>query len=98
MGSAVFEIDGIRFGLEVCLDHAKNRLTGNERVSIQLVPSCGMSWTAYKCVAGGLYFGVDAAKPTCQLGVNGPAPPITATTQNCTAGGELVMFDPVPIV
>jgi hypothetical protein len=97
-GGSVFEIDGIRFGLEVCLDHAKNRLTGNERVSIQLVPSCGMSWQAYKCLPGGTYFGVDANKPMCQVGRNGVAGAINSTARVCSAGGRLVLFDPLPIV
>jgi hypothetical protein len=97
-GGSVFEIDGIRFGLEVCLDHALNRLTGNERVSIQLVPSCGMSWKAYKCVPGGLYFGVDANTPTCQVGLNGPGGPINSGYMPCSVGGDLVVYDPTPIV
>jgi hypothetical protein len=45
-GSSVFEIDGIRFGLEVCLDHAKKRLKNSKNlptIDIQLVPSCGMT-------------------------------------------------------
>ncbi len=96
-GGAVFDIDGIRFGLEVCLDHAENRLTGRESVSIQLVPSCGMSFQSFKCLAGGLYFGVDAGTPECDLRINGPAPPINKTSPNCSVGGFLDMFDPVPI-
>ncbi|MCL6433020.1 MAG: hypothetical protein K6T90_02210 [Leptolyngbyaceae cyanobacterium HOT.MB2.61] len=43
-GSSVFEIDGIRFGLEVCLDHGVRRLKNSKNlptIDIQLVPSCG---------------------------------------------------------
>ena len=97
MGGSVFEIDGIRFGVEVCLDHAKNRLTGNENVSIQLVPSCGMKWKAYKCVPNGLYFGVDGATPTCQVGVNGGSPPAHFEMTPCSAGGHILVYDAVKI-
>jgi hypothetical protein len=41
-----FEMDGIRFGLEVCLDHAKSRLhkaADKGAVQIHLVTSAGMS-------------------------------------------------------
>ncbi len=48
-GTSIFEMDGIKFGLEVCLDHSYSRLKeseeyrNGERVDIQLIPSCGMS-------------------------------------------------------
>ena len=98
MGGAVFNIDGVRFGLEVCLDHAFNRLNGSEQVSIQLVPSCGMSFKAWKCVPGGVYFGVDADTPMCQVGVHGSALPISNTSVPCSPGGDLILFDPLPFV
>jgi hypothetical protein len=104
-GGSVFEIDGIRFGLEICLDHAKNRLKGDEGVSVQLVPSCGMELKAFKCVPDGLYFGVDGnTQPFCQVGINGgdvvktlgiadglnEAIPFVKTP--CSAGGDIVVF------
>ncbi len=100
MGGAVFEIDGIRFGLEVCLDHAKNRLTGNENVSVQLVPSCGMSFKSWKCKTGGLYFGVDGGNPpTAQIGVRGSSFAINiAASGACTSGGGLEVYDAVALV
>lgn len=45
-GGAVFTIDGITFGLEVCRDHLQRRLAhGQEsgKVLIQLIPPAGMS-------------------------------------------------------
>jgi hypothetical protein len=52
-GGSVFTIDGVTFGLEVCLDHAKNKLydfykptappTGTPKVQVHLIPSWGMS-------------------------------------------------------
>lgn len=48
-GGSLFNLDGITFGLEVCLDHANRRLIqarpqrGQLYVQIQLIPSGGMS-------------------------------------------------------
>src|SRR5208282_2949017 len=96
-GGSVFDIDGIRFGLEICLDHAKNRLTGNERVSIQLVPSCGMSWKSWKCLPGGLYFGVDGSTPTTQCGIQGWGGTLNQDISACSAGGDIVVYQAVTI-
>lgn len=47
-GGSIFTIDGITFGLEVCLDHAKQRLKlyqpqpGENLIQVQLIPSAGM--------------------------------------------------------
>ncbi len=66
-GESLFEMDGITFGLEVCLDHGSQRLRhspvarGENRVQIQLVPSAGMSVEAASVVtvAKGLVFNCD---------------------------------------
>ncbi len=44
-GGSLFEIDGLSFGLEVCLDHDVKRLkkSGVGPVKVQLIPACGMS-------------------------------------------------------
>jgi hypothetical protein len=67
--SSVFDfksrgIDGITFGLEVCLDHAKEKLARSKdlpAIDIQLVPSCGMSIEGGSTVArlGGYIFNCD---------------------------------------
>jgi len=63
----VFEIDGVTFGIDICLDHAMKRLKltspkiGNCLMQVQLVPSCGMS-IQYDSVAvqkGGVIFSCD---------------------------------------
>jgi hypothetical protein len=76
-GGSVFIVDGITFGLEVCLDHAKGRLhhynntnpkRGQPRVQVHLIPSWGMSigtasaFEAVSCVRDGLTFNVDGAR------------------------------------
>ncbi len=56
-GLGMFSVDGIRFGMEVCLDHAMRRLwrsppaVGQPRVQIHLVPSAGMSIKSESVVA-----------------------------------------------
>ena len=63
---SIFTIHGIRFGIEICLDHAchrlrSNKVTGTEHVQIQIVPSCGMQIVQSSVVAaaGGLVFNCD---------------------------------------
>lgn len=72
-GGSVFTIDEIAFGLEVCLDHAKERLrkfyanaakSGDPKIQIQLIPSWGMSITGSSvcCVKDGIVYNVDGAR------------------------------------
>jgi hypothetical protein len=44
-GGSLFDMDGLSYGLEVCLDHGEGRLSksGASPVRVQLIPSCGMS-------------------------------------------------------
>ena len=63
---SIFTIKGIKFGLEVCLDHLagrlrRSRILPNEHVQIHLVPSCGMQIAQASIVAGagGLVFNCD---------------------------------------
>jgi hypothetical protein len=73
-GGSVFTIDGITFGLEVCLDHAYSRLhkfynspqlkDGDPAVQVHLIPSWGMSigHGAICCLNNGLVFNVDGER------------------------------------
>lgn len=68
-GGAVFMIDGITFGLEVCLDHYERRLqkfyetrpVGVGKVQIQLIPSWGATIQVSALIAetGTMIFNVD---------------------------------------
>lgn len=68
-GESIFELGGITFGLEVCLDHGEQRLRkspvarGKNRVQVQLIPSAGMSINpaAIVAVTGGIAFNCDGA-------------------------------------
>lgn len=44
--SSIFDYGGIRFGVEICLDHKKARIKSagySKQLDVQLVPSCGMN-------------------------------------------------------
>jgi hypothetical protein len=70
-GLSVFTLEGLRFGLEVCLDHLVGRLKKSKAaatpqnpfpsIDIQLVPSCGAFIQASSIVArkGGYVFNSD---------------------------------------
>ncbi|WP_437721830.1 hypothetical protein [Sorangium sp. So ce861] len=65
-GQGYFVIDGITFGLEVCLDHARARLRsspplGEYYAQIHLIPSAGMTIQkdSVVCTTNGLIFNVD---------------------------------------
>jgi hypothetical protein len=63
MGGSMFTVDGIKFGLEVCLDHGQKRLAGAEGIKVHLIPSCGMDiGSDLFCVNKGIVFNVDGSK------------------------------------
>lgn len=93
MGGAVFEMDGIRFGIEICLDHLQNRLNGAENVAVQLVPSAGMDFKRFATVPNGIFFGVDGGSYLqSQAGVNGPHPAVTCS-ETPVSVGKVVVYD-----
>jgi hypothetical protein len=75
-GGALFEMDGVRFGLEVCLDHAFARVRSlfprpdESGLQVQLVPSAGMTISRENVavVPGGIVFNVDGGGPTGSSG------------------------------
>jgi hypothetical protein len=76
MGGTIFTIDGVTFGLEVCLDHdcridntsgQGGRLQHAANIQIQLIPSAGMSIKAFRTVPGGITFNVDGQTPHCHV-------------------------------
>lgn len=68
-GLGIFEIEGITFGVEICLDHATSRLRmsppgpSDPWVQIQIIPSCGMQINPPSVIAckDGLVFNVDGS-------------------------------------
>lgn len=70
-GGSLFELDGVSFGLEVCLDHHKKRLalSGAPPVKVQLVPSCGMSIQnpSKHMMVNGFIFNLDGSSTTASV-------------------------------
>ena len=102
MGGAIFTIDGIKFGLEICLDHLNSRLNPADAVQIQLVPSAGAHLSQFACTTGGFAFNVDGLGPATDLRVSDGArapnamPAVNSQTRSLK-DAELVMYDPVAI-
>jgi hypothetical protein len=104
-GSGIFECAGIRFGMEICLDHLKKRLVaspqipGDTQVQVQLVTSCGMNIkqpsllldeSGYAFCCDGAGWGATASQPMAQ----------DVQTWRGTViplGGDAVNVDGVPI-
>jgi hypothetical protein len=69
MGGAIFTIDGLTFGCEICLDHFANtkkeagRLDNADGIQVQLIPSGGMGIKKFRTVEKGLVFNVDGSTP-----------------------------------
>ncbi|MFV8754427.1 hypothetical protein ACNOYE_28095 [Nannocystaceae bacterium ST9] len=68
-GAGIFDLDGITWGVEICLDHHTQvqrlqlspQLPGASQVQVQLVPSCGMTIQDASAIAGpgGYVFNCD---------------------------------------
>lgn len=109
-GGSVFTSDGITFGLEVCLDHAKNKLydfyaagpgPGTPRVQVHLIPSWGMSIDqGHRCgVTNALIFNVDG--PNGSAAAQLTAPTTVHTDRKIGVVNDLpaptdVALDPLP--
>ncbi len=91
-GTCLFTMDDLRFGLEICLDHADRRLknaprpAGQPPVQIHLVPSCGMDLIPGAVVAmtGGFAFNVD--------GHNGSSSRLCQVTQAATLASPIALL------
>ncbi len=100
MGGAIFTIDGISFGLEICLDHLNRRLTGATGVQIQLVPSAGASLVYLACVPGGIAFNVDGGgNGSCDARVNdgGSSRIPLIRSMGLASGGSIDIYAPTLI-
>jgi hypothetical protein len=88
MGGCIFTVDGITFGLEVCMDHAashgqagQGRLSNQcESIQVLLIPSWGMSiGTGMYCKPNGIVFNVDGRQIT-----GGPQPSAEVRVRDMT--------------
>ena len=108
MGGGVFTIDGITFGLEICIDHAASAtavgIPGRmseyaNSIQILLIPSCGMNIMFESCIQDGIIFNVDGRKfGSSDVVIKGtPVHPAGKKTTLPSGQGYLEMFGPFPI-
>jgi hypothetical protein len=82
MGGGVFTMDGITFGMEICLDHIQDGPGGRvgnfaNTIQVLLIPSYGMTITHHSCTVGGVIFNVDGrGTGTSEVVVKGSTAPI----------------------
>jgi hypothetical protein len=69
-GGAVFSIDGIDIGVEICLDHKMERLENSGRLQILLIPSAGMTINDGTQKNNCITFNVDGSRVDSALKVN----------------------------
>lgn len=62
MGGGVFNIAGITFGMEICLDHAEKKLETAGNLQILLIPSAGMEIKYWRTIDNGISFNVDGSR------------------------------------
>ncbi len=106
MGGALFTFDGIKFGLEVCLDHIESggRLSGGPPVQIMLIPAAGMSIQHWRTVEEGITFNMDALRPgngnsACQVRIKAGAGDLEGGAQYRAGAknGALEVYGPFDI-
>jgi len=104
MGGSIFTIDGIKIGLEICLDHTNGRIGPGTGIQIQLVPSAGASLKQFACIPHGIAFNVDGQRDgTCNVRINdsGKTPESSGTLSEDSggvpSGGQIVVYKPHPI-
>ena len=86
-GAGVFELAGITWGLEICLDHSGTerrlqkspQLPGENLIQLQLVPSCGMGIQAPSVITqtGGYVFNCDGYGASRHSTLAQQIPPLT---------------------
>ncbi|HEX8813456.1 MAG TPA: hypothetical protein VF742_15815 [Terracidiphilus sp.] len=107
-GGSLFTINGIKFGLEICVDHSNRRLPLDAGVHVQLVPSAGAHIAHFVCRPGGIAFNVDGGSQsgTCNVLINTTGNPQNSTAPSFTSGGapqggqpgtEIILYEPSPI-
>lgn len=101
MGGGIFNIDGITFGMEICLDHLEDKLAGARNLQILLIPSAGMDIKKLKTIMGGITFNVDGLRSDGKVVVRSGGGPVSGPTSTNRAlvgiPGKIQVFDSVPI-
>ncbi len=100
MGGGVFNIDGITFGMEICLDHGEKRLKSAGNLQILLIPSAGMKIEYWRTINDGISFNVDGLRAGGDVLLrSSPAGVRPAKTRHALNGvpGDIEIFAPVTI-
>lgn len=104
MGGAIFTLDGIKFGLKICLDHLKALIPQGTGIAVQLVPSAGASLKQFACVAGGIAFNVDGgttARSDVRVNDAGATPVLSTapakTSHPVADGGKIELYEIKPL-
>jgi hypothetical protein len=110
MGGCLLTVDGIRIGLEICLDHSLGQpgapMTGraagplSANTQVLLIPSFGMKiGTGLYCMDGGIAFNVDGqVGGTSEVRIKGIAPnPVAVSAGVPGARGSLDLWGPFPL-
>lgn len=96
MGGSIFTIDGIKFGLEICLDHLNGKIPPGTGIQIQLVPSAGAYLKQLVCVTDGIGFNVDGqgADSDVQVNSSGALTKPPSISASVSVGGSIKIFAP----
>ncbi|WP_031433655.1 hypothetical protein [Methylomarinum vadi] len=99
MGGGVFNIDGITFGMEICLDHAEHKLSAAGNLQILLIPSAGMEIEPGHTIIDGISFNVDGLRAEGDVLLRSGAGVRPSKTRHSLNGikGDIEVFQSVPI-
>ena len=109
-GAGIFTACGITWALDICLDHLSDRLQrspqlpGEEKVRVQLVPSCGAYFNPDDLMAapGGFLFNVDGHNGSFaklyDVPTSPPAPPIAPPRNFPVSNAPYPLPDTSPLV
>lgn len=97
MGGGVFNIDGITFGMEICLDHDAKKLKEAGNLQVLLIPSAGMKIRHWRTISGGVTFNVDGLRADGNVLVRSGAGVRQAGTSHALVGvpGKIEVFGPM---
>ncbi len=108
-GAGIFDLDGITWGVEICLDHhadvrrlqSSPQLPGASQIQVQLVPSGGMSVQGPSIIAapGGYVFncdGLNGGSSALKLVANPPTAIPPSGAAHDVGGGPITLADVSP--
>lgn len=107
-GAGIFDLAGITWGVEICLDHLSNvqrlqrspQVPGAAQVQVQLVPSCGMSIQNTSVIAGpgGYVLNCDGINggSSALARVAAPLTPIAPLSRHAVSNADITLNEVSP--